>query len=110
MQIQAVTSVGAGNFSSPVIVELAGISETEPKSSSVVGIVVAVIAIFIIVLSIVGVFLIVCICYMVSGCYAMVFLSMHSKPTNAFACNMCLINVSINVCVCAKKAKVLYNI
>ena len=40
-QIQAVTSVGAGNFSSPVIVKLHGSSE--PRSSSAVGITVAVI-------------------------------------------------------------------
>ena len=54
-QIQAVTSVGAGNFSSPVIVELDGSSK--PRSSSAVGLTVAVI---IIILSIVVAFLIVC--------------------------------------------------
>ena len=55
LQIQAVTSVGAGNFSSPVIVELDGSSE--PRSSSAVGITVAVI---IIMLSVVVAFLIIC--------------------------------------------------
>ena len=54
-QVQAVTSVGAGNFSSPVIVKLDGSSE--PGSSSAVGIIVTVI---IVMLSVVVAFLIIC--------------------------------------------------
>ena len=63
-QVQAVTSVGAGDFSSPLIVELDGYSEDSDRSSedscssSVVGILIAVI---IILLGVVGVLLAVCV-------------------------------------------------
>ena len=103
-QVQAVTTVGAGNFSPPVIVELDGLSEDSDgssegsNSSSVVGIVVAVV---IILLSVVGVLLAVCM-YITWWVVAIYWLMQAWKPMYVQS-SVCMCMYSEGYCTWCRK-------